>query len=459
MIKIAFFILVLFFSFQIITKAGVQKLAWYFAGILFVPGYVVLIDSPHISFNKFLLYILLVVTFKDLKWYRAYRAFPYKWGIWIILLAYIIIGLWDDRVSFFYRIYRPLDFFFRDFFVLFLGWYYIRDKKDIRYIYNKFYLFFLIFSIYGICNFITGQNEFHTILSSLFDSIDFANANMEIEKERFRVSSFVDQAIYYGFIVGVVLLIEIYILTTIKLSQKEKIKHYILVILLIVNLLLTNSRTPLFSLVIGLGLYIMIALKMKQKILIILSVVLFFFSAMVISSNARTLIDKSLKTFSSEEESFQGSSIEMRVLQLGASVLIFMQNPVTGNGFNYITEGLGYSSDETERISEGALYGFESYVYKLLIEQGLVGIVANLLFFIILLRALLKMRKRVDYEGRQMVHLNIGLLCSFILFIVGTGDMGSFPFVMAIVGINTKLITLSVYRMGKQQSEVQMHRL
>lgn len=448
MIKLLFFCLLLIFTYQIISKPAAQKLSWFLAGILFVPNYVILVNSPQISFYKALIYIILLVCLKFTTSSDFINKFPFSKVFIFVLFIYLIIGFSDSRVSLFYQIYRSFNFFVERFFIMYIAWFFIKEINDFRYIFDRLYLFFVVLCIYGICNFLTRSNEFNELLSAGFGAVDFANYNMREDAERFRVASFTPHPIYYGFLLNVILLMDLYIITTFKHSRNQIYKHFFLMFLLLINLILVNSRTPILAFLFGSFIYVIFALKTKYKMRIIVSTSVLILFSFFVSTNARTLLINSINAFSQSDSDSQfknGSSIEMRERQLEASLLIFAQSPITGHGFNYIQEGLGYSSDKENRESGAELYGFESYSYKLLIEEGVLGIFANLVFVFVTLVWLLKMRSKVNSVGLNTIFLAIGLLMSFVAFILGTGDLGTFVFFMTIFGMYIKLIMLSTY--------------
>jgi hypothetical protein len=133
----------------------------------------------------------------------------------------------------------------------------------------------------------------------------------------------------------------------------------------------------------------------------------------------------------------------MRDAQLAASFLLFNKSPYFGNGFGYISEDLGFSGKGTSTTKVDELYGFESYMYKLLIEQGIAGIVGNLIFFGTIFSFLIKVRKKVSDYGRSIVYITISMCITFLFFIFGTGDLGAFMFFMALLGVNFRVIILS----------------
>ena len=448
MIKLLFFGILLVFAYQIISRPAAQKLSWLLGGILFIPNYVILVNSPQIPFYKALLYIILLMCLKFSTSSNFIKKFPFSKVFIFILFIYLMIGLSDSRVSLFYQIYRSVNFFIERFFILYIAWFFVKNIDDFRFIFERLYWFFFILCIYGISNFLTRNNEFNELLSAGFGAVDFANYNMREDAERFRVASFTPHPIYYGFLLSVMLLMELYVITAYKHFRKQKYKHVLLIILLLINLVLVNSRTPILSFLLGSFIYVIFALNTKYKMQIIISTSVLVLFSFFISSSARTLLLNSISAFSQNDNNSQfqnGSSLEMREMQLEASLIIFAQSPITGHGFNYIQEGLGYASEKEDRESGGELYGFESYSYKLLIEEGILGIVANFIFVFVALLWLLKMRSKVNSVGKKTIFLTIGLLMSFVAFILGTGDLGTFIFFMIIFGMNVKLIMLSSY--------------
>lgn len=451
MIKVLFILIACFFAFQIFIQPSIKKLPWFFAGILFFPPAVLLIESPHIPFYKFTLYCLLIVTIKDFKWVSAFSYHPLKKALLLMFIAYLTIGLLDSRLSLFYKIYKPINYFIENFLSIFLTWYYVKTIRDVKYLYDKFLWFFIAFTIYGISNYLTRENEFYNLIVSGFGGRNFANDNMVTGIDRFRVSSFTWHAIYYGFLLCIILLLEIFLLTATKIRKDRRVKHIILVILLLVNLFMVNSRTPLFAFLLGAVVYVFFAFSFQKKIKILLVGFIIFIGAISYVPSVSKLFDESIKTFTSDGSDLSGSSVEMREMQLAASLIIFNRSPVYGNGFDYITENLGYSSEENERKTDSDLMGFESYIYKLLIEQGIIGIVSNIIFIILLVYWLLKSFSQVNYLGKKIIIISIACLMSFISFIIGTGDLGSFLFFMSFLGINIKVIDLCKKRVFKKQ--------
>ena len=157
------------------------------------------------------------------------------------------------------------------------------------------------------------------------------------------------------------------------------------------------------------------------------------------------IVKKSVGTvtdiFATEQE-VEGSSIEMRLMQLEAAISIFDLNIYTGNGFGYIFDGLGFSSDSELSESDKDFMGFESYIYEIVIEQGLAGIAANIIFFTSLFYWFFKQRK-FSMETRQISTIGIVVTGAFLLFSISTGTLGSWLISMFFIGIFIKRIILA----------------
>ncbi len=418
---------------------GIRKLPWFFAGILFFPLTINIWPSPPISIPRVVIYTFLGTVFwlpKDFG--REFNKYPIKSGTIFLFFMLLLITLFDkngDAAKFF----KMLDLFIKNFLVMFLTYYYVRSEKDVKYIYKVILWFLFAFCLYGLSNFFTKTNEYYNFFVNVFNGNNLANLYMA-STERFRISSFAWHPIYYGFILAIFLLLTVYLIYQKNSDRGNKAFNIVLFFLLAINLLLTNSRTPLLAFLLGYGIYFLFTGSLKYKIKIVLfsgflvSLILFFLP------NTVKIFTDSVNTFTSHGAELKGSSIEMRLVQLNASLKQFNKSPITGNGIGYIKEGLGFSGDPTLSTSDSDFAGFESYFFKLLIEQGLCGMVGNAVLFINLFAFFYHYaRQKVSNE---VGILSIAMLITFLAFIFGTGDMGSFILFMSVMGINMRYVML-----------------
>ena len=437
--QILFFGIALLLVVQIFRQPGIKKLPWFFAGIMFFPLTVNIWPSPPISIPRLAVYSLFASTFflhKD--WYKEYKAFPLKSATFFLFIMLLLIGIFNP-VDLFSRFFVPIDLFIKNFLVVFLVYYHIKSVEDAKYMFKVILNFFIVFCIYGLSIFITKENQYYTLISNTFGSIDIPNYFMGY-LGRFRISSFAWHPIYYGFLLSIGIFLNIYF--TFLQGDNKRMKWYnlILFLLLFSNLLLTNSRTPMIAFLGGAGILFLFGLNWRLKLQILIFGGIMGVATLATIPSASDLIVESINTFSDDGSEMEGSSLDMRITQMNASLNEFNKSPILGNGYGYIGRGLGYSADKSKSSSDEDFAGFESYSYKLLIEQGLAGMLGNLVFFISLFSFFYKKSKKEDVEKISL--LTISMLIVFLIFIFGTGDMGTFIICMSVIGINVKLACL-----------------
>jgi hypothetical protein len=144
--------------------------------------------------------------------------------------------------------------------------------------------------------------------------------------------------------------------------------------------------------------------------------------------------------FSSNQQ-LRGSSIEMRMGQLKGSLAFFGQNIFTGNGFFYIADTIGFHADSDLNKADEDMWGFESYIFELLIEQGIAGIIASVVFFGTVLYWLYRQRK-YSIEMKQAASLGIAITTCFLFFSFSTGTLGAWYISMFLLGVTMKRVLL-----------------
>lgn len=410
---------------------------WFFTGILFFQHRIPLFTSPtDMGFHRFMVFSLLIPELTNLKKsINDFRNFPLFYPLTIVFAGFLLIGFFDTRINLFLQIYRPVDLYIQTFPVIFLAYNNLKEDEDWSILLRYFAVCSIILCLYGFYNFITRTNPYDNLISTSFNSSSSFDFYKNIFDERFRINSFVDHPIYYGYLLGILFLLSFY--AFLNSAGKVRILYLSAMVLTFLNLLMTNSRTPLISFLFGLIFFILLSLHLKLKIQIAILSILFC-SALYTIPSVRDKINNTIDIFQKGGSQVSGSSLKMREMQLQASFLLFEKKPVSGNGLYYIEENLGYSSNEDKSMSSYDLQGFESYFYIILIEQGLIGILLNLTFFGALIIYFFKRRIiSLEYSG-----LGIATTLMFLVFSIGTGTLGSWIFTMSIIGIIIKKLQL-----------------
>lgn len=435
--KILIFLIAFFLVAEIIINSGVKKLPYFFAGILFFPLTINIWQHPPISIPRLVIYALLgTALFSKQNNNNVLKSYPFKTATGFLFIMLVCVSFFAPNGSD-YSFFIMLDLFIKNFILLFLTFFYVRSMEDVFYIYNILLLFLFCFCIYGIWNFVTRQTEYYDFLSSTFYGKNIPRFYLSYTS-RTRISSFAWHPIYYGLVLGIGLLLNVFLIIE---SKKSYIKNFytVMLFLLILNLLLSNSRTPLLAFILGFTIVFVFCLNWKYKLRIIITNLIIFLSLIFFLPKSLNILAESFNTFSSQgsELNETGSSMEMRVRQLNASLNQFYKSPLVGNGFGYVGKRLQRSAGSDYDDFEG----FESYLYKLLIEQGICGMVGNAVFFFSLFKFFYNSsRRKFNYK---IAITSIAMLVTFLVFIFGTGDMGSFILFMSLLGINIKYIMLS----------------
>lgn len=442
MVTLIFILIALFICVQIVYQRGYRKVIWLLGGIIFFPHSIAVTDQPFdMTFHRLFIYTLLVDTIitKSSIWPEL-KKMPAATALALVFIANLMTGIFDEGIGIFLKVYRPVTYFIENFLILFLAYVHINKAEEVISVYKKYIIFLFIFGLYGLSNYITKSNEYYNLLELYFGTSNFANANMYEYLSRFRVSSFAFHAILYGLLLCIGVLI-FFFLYYYHFAKKLKVFSLVILLLLFVNLLLVNSRTPFICLIAGFSIFYLFALHWRAKFQIVLiGAVLFFTSGLFLEDYQETML-ASIDVFSSREQQVVGSSLEMRKEQLDASYDLFQLSPLTGNGFQYTGEVLGYSANKTRNMAPEELRGVESYLFKLMIEQGLFAILANFYFFFSLLYFFYKKSKNIFSQKLSL--LGFAMLVAFLLFIFGTGDLNSFPFFMILLGVTVKGVQLS----------------
>lgn len=117
----------------------------------------------------------------------------------------------------------------------------------------------------------------------------------------------------------------------------------------------------------------------------------------------------------SENADIHGSSIDLRLDQLTGVFFLTESNVLTGQGYGY-----QYFIQSKDPYIEKVMFGFESIVLNKILEQGLIGLVLYLIFFILFWRIAVCNTEREEYW------LLFGFINTYLLSLILTGERASF---------------------------------
>jgi hypothetical protein len=224
---------------------------WFFTGILFFQHRIPLFTFPtDMGFHRFMVFSLLIPELTNFKEsIREFRRFPLFYPLIVVFTGFLLIGLFDPRINFFLQIYRPVDLYIQTFLVIYLTYHNFKEEDDWSALVKYFAVCSIILGLYGFYNFITKTNPYDNLISTSFNSFSSFDFYKNVFDERFRINSFVDHPIYYGYLLGILFLLSFH---AILCEQRRfKIIYLLSLVMTFLNLLMTNSRTPLISFSLG----------------------------------------------------------------------------------------------------------------------------------------------------------------------------------------------------------------
>ena len=132
-----------------------------------------------------------------------------------------------------------------------------------------------------------------------------------------------------------------------------------------------------------------------------------------------------------EDSETKGSSIQMRMTQY-ASVLIRTEgNEWLGLGKGY----WAYSYAKDRRSAEG-IYGVESVILQYLLERGIIGLILWATIYSIIFFYFWRNRTK----RKTLTGLGASTLTLYLVFSIGTGELGSVYPTMLLLGMTMKMI-------------------
>ena len=200
--------------------------------------------------------------------------------------------------------------------------------------------------------------------------------------------------------------------------REELYKYKFLFIILLALVFIAGSRTGILCLIGLLAIYASRKFSVMVKMTIIFAIFVFLFYEI------HSIVDYF--------NAGNGSSITMRTDQLLYALKMFFQSPIYGNGSGYMAENIfevdAYGEKHLADRSIGAL---ESFLFRLLIDFGVIGVAAQIVLIGFLLFYFYRRRK--EYAA-AVSGLYIAIATYAFVFLAGD-SVGTFRFTFLIMGL------------------------
>lgn len=361
-------IILIIYSFINFKKAFL----WFLVFKLFLVTNITVVAVPGLplfTLELFLTIIFFIQFYRTRKRVSEYVKFPYKRPMIFILVSWALSTIFA-YIGFIGAFSQFLKDIFQQIIFIWMLWELIDVKKDLGFILKWFTIAFFFICVYGFYEHQIQSNPLVEYEASLIGDSDRAiNWTYDADIGRgYRTQSVFEHAIGAGinWAMYIVFILSLYI--NYKYPIKYKKFAFLTVLLSVMCLLFTNSRGPIvFLMLSGLSL---VNLKNKRVYLFIICVVI---SIVILFPYLSEYTDNILSIFDSKvQKRVGGSNAEMRLMQMNAAVELMNESPIVGWGFKFM--------NVLDNSLTAALLGLESMWIRIMVQFGIIGIIANAYF-------------------------------------------------------------------------------
>lgn len=402
----------------IVCNKNEKRACYYVIGTFFMP---IFYEGVHLLLP--IAFILSLIVHDQIK--KSVNNFPFTDVLLLILVILLVISFYDSRLTGLKNVTVPLTYFINTYVFLFVGFNLIRNRTDWKNVTLLLAAVFIVYALYGIFTWLIQKNPLYDFYSTVFGQSGIWSS---VQRRGYRVNSFLDNPIAYGMVMATGVM-SLYVYN--KLFPSKKI--IVVLVLSVINVVIANSRTSLMAFFMMVFLFLVFYYKLSWKgIASIMSVFLLFFSVYIFFKDKLGIVDSLIGIFVTGGDSTMGSDLNLKTIQLQASYALFCQSPIFGHGLNYYRDVIAVRfGGKTD------LFGLEGYGYRMMVEMGLLMIIAFVLYFVKVIKTIFR-----NYRvSRLFASLLLAQFLSFIFYIFATGEYGGvFEFCMIMIGLNFRMM-------------------
>lgn len=361
-------ILLIIYSFANFKRAFL----WLLIFKLFLVTNITVVAIPGLPLFTLDLFLTIIFFFQFLKLKKTIPQdikFPYRRPLqflvisWAFSTAFAYIGFVGAVSQFVQTVFQQTIF-------IWMLWRIIDVEKDLDFLIKWLTIAFFFISIYGFYEHQIQANPLVEYEASLIGDIDRAiNWTYDADFERgYRTQSVFEHAIGAGINWAMYILFILSLYINYKYPIKYKIWIFLTVLLSVLCLLFTNSRGPIvFIMISGISL---INLKNNRTYLLLICCIILIIILLPFLSK---YVDNISSIFNSKaQQQVGGSNAEMRFEQFSAALALMIQSPFVGWGFKFM--------NELNNSLTAALLGLESIWLRVMVEFGILGVIANIYY-------------------------------------------------------------------------------
>ena len=329
--------------------------------------------NPTVMFDSVACFFIVAQYFLTRKSRKNTIRFPFALPLGIFALSEFLSSFFASTsgnfLNFIQNIFVAILF-------LYVIWDYINTSRDLKLVIKGYTIMFSAAIILSLFEQITHYNPIIALEKALLPATAPTGLIWESQQVRFggvfRAQAFMSISITYGAYCVMFFLFYFFFTNKYPLyNYFHKVKNKLFTTGLALGSVLSGSKAPIVSLIIGFIPLLKLKWIVKFKVIIPLVIL-----GAILLPMAKSVYDDLYMAMTAENVyDYQGgSSLAMRKMQLEVSLNEFEKAPIIGNGTKYLSHAKSIYGSE--------LLGAESIWFGLLIEKGCLGIFA---FIVILL--------------------------------------------------------------------------
>ena len=375
-----------------------------------------LVDIPGIPLHK--ANLLLQVAFLLSEWRNLPRHFkrlqstPY---LWIPLLIVSSSALLAALTSLYTGVKEMIEneLLFKYFAIVYAFWA-VKNEKSLKPILRISLYCLMALTFFGVLNYLTKSAMFVNALTEGKTSDineDVALGNVYTESSRFRIQSMFLYAFDYGYICAAILLFHLHGWYR---HLESKTEFIIAIACCSFGILTCGCRIVWVSAIFSFICYSVWVFQLNRNVIYgMIAVIL-----LILSYNTVPAVEEKVNQ-------------QLRMSQ-------YMYVAIHAEGHEWLGLGKGYweymHTKDPESIR--GLYGVESIILQTLLERGIVGLLLWAAFYTVIFLYFWRNRKR----RKKLTGLGVSILSLYLVFSIGTGELGSAYPTMLLLGFVIKAI-------------------
>ena len=390
-----------------------------------------LVNIPVIPLHK--ANLLLQVAFLLSEWRDMPRHFNRLRNtpcLWIPLLIVSFSALLAALTSPYTSIKETIEYelLFKYFAIAYAFWA-VRKEKSLKPILQVSLYCLMVLTFFGVLNYIDKYAIFVNAVTEGRTTRygDVALGDVYTESSRFRVQSMFNYAFDYGYMCAAILILHLHGWHRHLESKKT---FFLAIVCCFFGIITCGCRTVWVGVILSIACYYMWSFKLGRNV----TLGIFAMILMIISYNTIPAVEENVNSVTDvfvEDSETEGSSIQLRMFQ-------YMYVAIEIEGQEWLGLGKGYWAykyvEDPDSIRD--LLGVESVILQTLLERGFVGLALWVAFYTIIFRYFWRNRKRM----RKLTGLGASILTLFLIFSIGTGELGSVYPTMLLLGFVIKSI-------------------